>query len=331
MGVVLSGMGSDGSLGLRAIKERAGAVFAQDPGTAKFSAMPRNAVDTGMVDVIAPAEELAGRILAYHQHAPPQVTRSDQNLANKDQTGLEKIILLLRAQTGHDFSLYKKSTISRRIERRMALHQLVRLTDYVRYLRENPHEGDLLFKELLIGVTRFFRDAEVWEQLKTKVIPALLADRPAGGNLRAWVAGCSTGEEAYTLAIVLREAMAHAKPGAHYELQVFATDLDKEAIQKARTGMYPANIAADVSPARLERFFVKEDHGFRVGREIRDLVTFAPQNMVMDPPFTKLDLLSCRNLLIYLEADLQKKVLPLFHYSLNPGGILVLGTSETIG
>ena len=331
IGVILSGMGSDGTLGLRAIKEKAGAVFVQTPASAKFDSMPRSAIDAGLADMIAPAEELAGRIIAYLKHIPVSVIPAEMNLAETDQNGLEKVILLLRTQTGHDFSLYKKSTIYRRIERRMGLHQLSKIADYVRYLRENPHESELLFKELLIGVTSFFRDPAVWEQLKTEVIPALLASRPAGGVLRAWVTGCSTGEEAYSLAMIFREALEQVKPPAQYSMHIFATDLDKESIDKARTGTYPANIAADVTEARLHRFFVQEEHGYRVGKEIREMVVFAPQNLVMDPPFTKLDLLTCRNLLIYLETALQKKLLPLFHYSLKPGGILLLGSSETVG
>jgi two-component system CheB/CheR fusion protein len=334
IGVILSGMGSDGTLGLRAIKEKAGAVFVQTPDSAKFDGMPRSAIDAGLADVVAPAEELAGKIIAYLHHVPLLVARPDLpnlDLADTEQSGLEKVVLLLRTQTGHDFSSYKKSTIYRRIERRMGLHQLSRIADYVRYLRENSEETDLLFKELLIGVTSFFRDPAVWNELKTLAIPALLSARPNGGILRAWSVGCSTGEEAYSLAIVFREALEQVKPAARYSLQVFATDLDKDAIDKARTGLYPANIAADVAEERLLRFFVQEERGYRVSKEIRQMVIFAPQNLIMDPPFTKLDLLTCRNLLIYLEADLQKKLLPLFHYSLNPGGILLLGSSETIG
>ena len=356
IGVILSGMGSDGTLGLRAIKEVAGAVFVQSPASAKFDGMPRSAIGTGLADRVAAAEDLAGQIVAYLRHVPlftarpdampdtmrdtmrdtmPEGTRPDAELPDTEQSGLEKVVLLLRAHTGHDFSLYKKSTLYRRIERRMGLHQLVKIADYVRYLRENTQEGELLFKELLIGVTNFFRDAPVWEQLGTEVLPALLAARPAGAVLRAWVPACSTGEEAYTLAMVFREAVEQAqqRPGkaANWSLQVFATDLDKDAIDKARNGAYPANIAADVTEARLNRFFVPDARGWRVGKEIREMVIFAPQNLVVDPPFTKLDLLSCRNLLIYLEADLQKKLLPLFHYSLNPGGVLVLGSAETTG
>ncbi len=334
IGVILSGMGSDGTLGLRAIKEKAGVVFVQTPDSAKFDGMPRSAIDAGLADVVAPAEELAAKIITYLQHIPLLVARPclpNLDLADTEQSGLEKVVLLLRTQTGHDFSLYKKSTIYRRIERRMGLHQLARIADYVRYLRENPQETDLLFKELLIGVTSFFRDQAVWEKLKTLGIPALLASRPNGGILRAWSPGCSTGEEAYSLAIVFREALEQVKPVASYSLQVFATDLDKDAIDKARAGVYPANIAADISEARMLRFFVKEERGYRVSNEIRQMVIFAPQSLIIDPPFTKLDLLTCRNLLIYLDADLQKKLLPLFHYSLNPGGILLLGSSETIG
>lgn len=327
IGVILSGMGSDGTLGLRAIKEKAGAVFVQTPASAKFDGMPRSAIEAGLADVVAAAEELPERIITYLQHLPAP----DPMQTGTDPSGLDKVLLLLRTHTGHDFSLYKKSTLYRRIERRMGLHRLPRIADYVRYLRDNPHETELLFKELLIGVTRFFRDPAVWEQLQTEVIPALLAAHPGGGTLRAWTPGCSTGEEAYSLAIVFREALQQLEPAAHYALQIFATDLDHDAIDKARAGVYPANIAADVAEDRLRRFFVQEERGYRVASEIREMVTFAPHNLVMDPPFTKLDLLTCRNLLIYLEAELQKRLLPLFHYSLNPGGILMLGSSETIG
>lgn len=331
IGVILSGMGSDGTLGLRSIKENAGAAFVQAPASAKFDGMPRSAVEAGLADVVAPAEELPARIQAYMLHIPLLAIRPQRVLEDKDLSGLEKVVLILRAQTGHDFSLYKKSTIYRRIERRMGLHQLPRIVDYVRYLRENPHEAGLLFKELLIGVTSFFRDPGAWLQLRDDVIPELLATHPNGGVLRAWVPACSTGEEAYSLAIAFREALEAAKPAVRYSLQIFATDLDQDAIDKARTGAYPANIAADVSDERLQRYFVQEERGYKLGKDIREMVIFAPQNLVMDPPFTKLDLLCCRNLLIYLDADLQKKLLPLFHYSLSPGGFLMLGSSETIG
>ena len=330
IGVILSGMGSDGTLGLRAIKEKAGVVFIQEPASAKFDGMPRSAIDAGLADIIAPAEELPGRIIAYLKHAP-LIARSGRDPEDKAQSALEKVFILLRTQTGQDFSLYKKSTVYRRIERRMSLHQIDRIAAYVRLLQENPQETELLFKELLIGVTSFFRDPAAWERLRKEIMPALLAHRPTGGTIRAWTPGCSTGEEAYSLAIVFKEALQQAKPAGSVSLQVFATDLDRDAIEKARAGVYPANITADVSQERLRRFFIQEERGYLVGKEIREMAVFASQNVIMDPPFTKLDILVCRNLLIYLTPELQKKLIPLFHYSLNPGGVLFLGSAETIG
>jgi len=329
IGVILSGMGSDGTMGLRAIKEKAGLALAQEPASAKFDSMPRSAIEAGLADLVAPAEELAGKIIEYLRHALT-IAKIDRPLEEKDQSALEKVLILLRARTGHDFSLYKKNTIYRRIERRMGIHQIDRIAVYVRYLQENSQEVELLFKELLIGVTSFFRDPAAWEQLREEAFSELLADRQAGGSLRAWSAGCSTGEEAYSLAIAFKEALEKCKPEGNFKLQIFATDLDRDAIDKARQGLYPANIAADLSDERLQRFFVKEESGYRVGKEIREMVTFATQNLIMDPPFTKLDILICRNLLIYLTPELQNKLLPLFHYSLNPGGILFLGSAEAI-
>jgi len=330
IGVILSGMGSDGTLGLRAIKEKAGVALAQEPATAKFDGMPRSAIDAGLADIVAPADELPGKIITYLQRTPLMAS-PEIALEDKTQSAMDKVVILLRARTGHDFSLYKRNTIYRRIERRMGIHQIAKIADYVRYLQENSQEQDLLFKELLIGVTSFFRDPAAWKHLGEQALPALLADRSSGQALRAWVPGCSTGEEAYSLAIVFKEAMEQVKPKESYALQVFATDLDRDAIDKARQGVFPDNIAASVSPERLSRFFSKEGHGYRVRTEIRETVIFAPQNLLMDPPFTKLDILSCRNLLIYLTPEMQKKLLPLFHYSLNPGGILFLGNAETIG
>lgn len=333
IGIILSGMGSDGALGVREIKEQGGLILVQDPSSAKFNGMPRSALETGVVDIVAVAPELPQRIVDYLQHAPISrialASAEVETLAQK--SGLDKVCILLRARTGHDFTLYKKNTLYRRIERRMAIHQLDRIADYVRYLRETPQEVDMLFKELLIGVTSFFRDPAAWQVLGDHALPELFAAHPAGAALRAWVVGCSTGEEAYTLAMLFREALDRHKTSARYSLQIFATDLDPDAIVKARQAHYPANIAADVSAERLARFFVEEADGYRVGKEIREIVVFAAQNVISDPPFTKLDILTCRNLLIYLGADLQKRVLPLFHYSLNPGGVLMLGSSETVG
>lgn len=328
--VVLSGLGSDGTLGLRAIKENAGATFVQAPASAKFDGMPRSAIDAGLADVVDSAEHLPGKILAYRaQNAGG--ARDDFFLEQKAAFALDKIFGLLKSQTANDFSLYKKSTIYRRIERRMGLHQIGDISVYVRYLRENLREVDLLFRELLIGVTSFFRDGAVWEALKSEVLPPLIDARPTGSMLRAWVPACSTGEEAYSLAIAFKETVERLPAGKSCSLQIFATDLDRQAIDKARAGIYPANIVADVSPERLRRFFVPDERGFRVTKDIREMVVFAPQNMIMDPPFTKIDLLSCRNLLIYLSTDLQKKLIPLFHYALNPGGALLLGSAETVG
>ena len=329
IGVILSGMGSDGTLGLRDIKEKAGLALAQEPASAKFDSMPRNVIDAGLADIVAPVADLPGKILAYLQHTP-SATKPAAALEDKLQSALEKILILLRTRTGHDFSQYKRNTIYRRIERRMGIHQIDKISTYVRYLQENSQELDLLFKELLIGVTSFFRDSLAWKQLREETLPALLASCPPG-LLRAWVAGCSTGEEAYSLAMVFKEAAERLKPKKIFKLQIFATDLDRDAIDKARQGIFPENISADVSPRQLNRFFAKEEHGYRVRPEIREMVIFSPHSLIMDPPFTKLDFLSCRNLLIYLTPEMQKKLFPLFHYSLNPGGILFLGSAETIG
>jgi len=330
IGVILSGMGSDGTLGLSAIKEKAGLVAVQEPTTAGFDSMPRSAINAGLADIVAPAEELPGKIIEYIRHAVPHAVASAQG-TGVQKGSLDRVFILLRARTGHDFSQYKKSTVYRRVERRMGLHQLEKIPDYARYLGENSQEIDLLFKELLIGVTNFFRDPSSWTYLQKEALPTLLASCPNGKVLRAWVVGCSTGEEAYSLAIAFREVVERVQPESHITLQIFATDLDTDAIDKARQGYYPANIAADVSAERLARFFVEEVDGYRVSKDIREMVVFAPQNVIMDPPFTKLDMLLCRNLLIYLGPELQKKLLPLFHYCLNPGGILFLGSSETIG
>jgi len=329
IGVILSGMGTDGTLGLSAIKERGGVGFVQEPTTAKFESMPISAIEAGLADVIAPAEELPQKIFAYLQHKPSLET-SEPALTDKTQTSLEKVMILLRSKTGHDFSLYKKTTIHRRLERRMGIHQLDNMATYVRFLQENPQELELLYKELLIGVTNFFRDPEVWEQLQSEAIAELLTNS-VNQSLRAWVPGCATGEEAYTLAIVFKEMMERVKSAQDVTLQIFATDLSQEAIGKAREAIYPVNISADVSPGLLSKYFVQAENGFQVAKPIREMVIFAQQNIIMDPPFTKLDILSCRNLLIYMTPELQRKVIPLLHYSLNPGGFLLLGSAESVG
>jgi two-component system CheB/CheR fusion protein len=330
IGVLLSGMGSDGTLGVRAIKEKGGLVLVQDPATAKFDSMPRSVIDAGLADLVAPADELPVKIVAWFRHST-LAARGEPGLATRDQSSLEKIVALLRTRTGRDFSPYKKQTLYRRVERRMGIHQIDKIVSYARYLQENPQELDLLSKELLIGVTEFFRDPAAWDLLRDKAIPSLLEGLASGGALRAWSAGCSTGEEAYSLAIVFKEALERLKPRGRFTLQIFATDLQRDAIDRARQGLWPVNIAADVSPERLRRFFRQEENGYRVGKEIREMVTFATQNVITDPPFTKLDILVCRNLLIYLAPESQSRLISLFHYSLNPGGCLFLGSSESVG
>lgn len=328
--VILSGMGADGTKGVHAIKEDGGIAAAQDPSSSAFPSMPQSALNTGQVDIVAAASDLPARIIDYLRQGPTAAA-PDVVIDSQQQSGLEKVLMLLRAHNHQDFSHYKKSTLYRRIERRMEVHRIDRIASYVHFLRQNPQELDLLFREFLIGVTSFFRDPPVWDTLRDSALPPIFARSPAGRALRAWVAGCSTGEEAYSLAIAFREAQERNPSTGRFSLQIFATDLDDDAIDRARQGRYPASIAADVSAERLARFFIASKDGYQVCKDIREMVIFARQNMIQDPPFTKLDLLLCRNVLIYFGLELQRKLLPLFHYSLAPGGMLVLGTSESIG
>jgi len=329
IGVILSGMGSDGSTGIRAIKEKNGLVLVQDPTEAKYDSMPRNAIDAVLTDIVAPASELPLKLLDFLKYTPELI--SEMEIELKDQSALDKIIILLRTQTGNDFSLYKKNTVYRRIERRMGVHKIDKIAAYVTFLQTNPKEVDILFKELLIGVTNFFRDAAVWEKLEEVVMPQLIINQQEGALLRAWVPGCSTGEEAYSLAIVFKEAIEKINPHGGISLQIFATDLDNEAIETARKGLFSVDIKENVSPKRLQRFFSATDNGYRINNEIREMVVFAKHNIILHPPFTKLDILTCRNLLIYMDSELQKKILGLFYYSLNREGFLVLGSAETLG
>ncbi len=329
IGIVLSGMGSDGSLGLKAIKESGGIVLVQSPLTAKFDGMPSRALETVIADIVASPEELPIKLISFLKFIP--TIKTEFEIDSKNKSNLDKIVILLRDQSGHDFSLYKKNTLFRRIERRKGIHQIEKIQSYVRFLQENPKEVEILFKELLIGVTSFFRDPPLWETLIEKVLPVLIENMPDGGILRAWVPGCSTGEEAYSLAIAFKEAMNKVKNRKIVSMQIFATDLDNDAIELARKGFFPLGIANDISSERISRFFISEDTGYRVIVPIREMVVFAPQNVTKDPPFTKLDILSCRNMLIYMEPELQRKLIRLFNYSLNAGGIMVLGTAETLG
>ena len=330
IGIILSGMGTDGTLGLKAIKEKKGLVMVQDVSSAKYDGMPQSAINTGLADFVAPVNELPAKLQSYVNLSPDMI-REQPVLEKKDSSAMNKIFALLRAKTGNDFSLYKKSTVNRRVERRMNVHQISNINQYVRYISENSHEIDLLFKEILIGVTCFFREPASFEALKDKIKSRFLMSKKETDTIRVWVVGCSTGEEAYSIAIVFRECLDEPRIKGNFKIQIYATDIDKEAIDIARTGTYPANIAQDVSEERLQQFFIKEDGGFRIKSEIREMIVFAEQNVLTDPPFTRLDMLSCRNLLIYLSSETQKKLMPLFHYSLNPGGFLLLGSSESIG
>jgi len=329
--IVLTGTGSDGTQGVRAIKAEGGMVMAQNPESTEFDGMPRSAIATGLVDYELPPAEMPAQLIAYVAHAFGKPHQPAIAQTPKTEGALKKIFILLRAQTGHDFSQYKPSTIHRRIERRMAVHQIEAIDSYVRFLQQTPAEVEALFRDMLIGVTNFFRDPEAFHVLENEIIPRLFADKPAGGVIRVWSTGCSTGEEAYSLAILLQERIEVLKQS--YTVQLFATDIDSRAISAARAGLYPASIAADISAERLARFFtaVPDGSAYRVNKGLRDMLVFSEQDVIKDPPFSRLDLISCRNLLIYLGQELQKKLIPLFHYALKPGGFLLLGTSEGIG
>jgi two-component system CheB/CheR fusion protein len=320
--IILSGMASDGTAGLKAVKSEMGMVMVQDPISAKFDGMPTSAIKTGLADYILPPEEMPQQLIKYTSKKINGVLTS-KTLPE----AFNKIFILLRAQTGHDFSLYKQNTISRRVERRMSISQIDNLQNYSRLLQENPEEIKILFKELLIGVTSFFRDPESFEKLKEQLLD-LLKSKPDNSPIRVWVPGCSTGEEAYTLAIILSECIEETKK--NFNVQIFATDIDSNSIEKARIGSFHG-IVNDVSKKRLSRFFTSEGDHYFIRKEIREMLVFAEQSVIKDPPFTKLDLIICRNLLIYFNSELQKKIIPLFHYSLLPKGILFLGSSETIG
>ncbi len=329
--IVFSGTGSDGTLGVRAVKGEGGMVMAQDPDSTEHDGMPRSAIATGLVDYVLPPAEMPSQLVTYVSHAFGKKAARLSPPVPKAENAVKKLCLVLRDRTGHDFSQYKENTVVRRVERRMALHQIERAEDYLRYVEQQPGEIEALFRDLLIGVTSFFRDAEAFSALEARVLPRLFAGKAPGGVVRVWVCGCSTGEEAYSIAILLQEQVQALKQ--NFKVQVFATDIDRQAIEQARRGVFPASIAADIPPARLARFFAQEPDGsaYRIQKLIRDLVVFSEQDVIKDPPFSKLDLISCRNLLIYMDGNLQKKLIPLFHYALQSDGVLFLGTSESVG
>ena len=325
--VILSGSGSDGMRGVRAIKEFGGMVMVQSESTAKFDSMPRASISTGLVDFILPPDEMPGRLLSYAKH--PFVVKAERSeTVISDEDALTRIFAILRDKFKADFTYYKPSTVTRRIERRMSINRIDEIRDYVAFMQNYPGEAGTLFREFLIGVTRFFRDREVFELLKENWLPEIL-ERSAGKESRFWIAGCSTGEEAYTLAILAKEYMQQS--GINRDLKIFATDIDRDAVLFAANGIYPDSIAADVPQELLGKYFYRKQDSYQISRNIREMVVFAQHNLIKDPPFTNIDFISCRNLLIYLQPVLQRKVFEFFNFSLNSQGILLLGTSETIG
>src|SRR5216110_2368044 len=335
IGIVLSGTGSDGTAGLRAIKAAGGLTFAQTEESAKFDAMPRSAIRSGFVDLVLPPHEIARELRRIADHPyirrPLNDPEEIEKAAYRQADDLGRIFLSLKKQMGVDFSAYKESTLIRRIQRRMALHRIEKISQYARFLRDNKKEIQALFDDLLINVTRFFRDEALFRALKKRFLPALLKNKSKDRQpeFRAWVPGCASGEEVYSLAICILETLGSRL--SKMRIQIFGTDLSESVIEHARLGIYSSAIEKDVSSARLKRFFVKRDGTYQIHRNVRDICTFARQNICVDPPFSRLDLISCRNVLIYLSPELHKRCIPQFHYALNPGSYLILGPAESVG
>src|SRR5215471_11552204 len=325
--VILSGTGSDGTLGLRAIKENGGLTIAQQG--AEYDGMMRSAVGTGMVDFVLPLDEIPPKLLDYFQHLVEIDSRKGPDGVRQEAADhLAQICALLRLRTGHDFSGYKDKTVARRVQRRMQVLQIDEVPDFIDRLRKEPQELDALLQDLLIGVTNFFRDPAAFEALEREVIPKLFEGKGPEDTVRVWVPGCATGEEAYSIAILLREHGPKTQMGP--KLQIFASDIDEQSLHFARMGRFPSTIASDVPSKRLERYFVREDGTYRIASDLREICLFSAHNLLRDAPFSKLDLISCRNLLIYLTPELQNRLIPLFHYALNDSGYLFLGTSENV-
>lgn len=325
--VILSGGGTDGSVGIKAAKESNSLVLVQDPREAEYDGMPRSAIDTGLVDLVLPVREIAQRLTDFTRNKG-KIVQLTGTLHDGEATLLHHILNQVRLITGHDFSQYKLPTLLRRVGRRLTVHRLDSLNAYLDFLKSQPVEAWALLKDLLIGVTTFFRDQEAFDALKVHVIPRLFEGRQTGDQVRVWVPACATGEEAYSIAMLLVEQLSHVKdPPA---IQVYATDLDEDALALAREGCYPTAIEADVSEERLSRFFTLEKDQYRVIKDLRERVIFAPHSILRDPPFSRMDLISCRNLLIYLQREVQLQVFQIFHYALRPGGYLFLGSAETV-
>jgi two-component system CheB/CheR fusion protein len=329
IGVILSGTGSDGTLGIRAIKEHGGMVIAQDDRSAKFDGMPRSSISTGMVDYILTPGEMPEALLNYVKHPFIQKTDNIENQISREEDHLSKIIMIIRDHTGIDFSNYKESTVIRRLEKRISINRYDNIEDYVDFLAKNKREINILYRELLIGVTRFFRDQEAFKQLQEKVLPDLVSRGREHQPLRIWSIGCSTGEEAYSLAMMLQAYMENNN--VNREVKLFATDIDKDSIEYAGVGIYPESIVSDVSPDYLGKYFTKREEGYQISEKIRRMVIFAPHNILRDPPFSKMDLIVCRNMLIYLNNEVQQKILSMLYFSLNKDGYLFLGSSESVG
>jgi two-component system CheB/CheR fusion protein len=325
--IILSGGGTDGSVGIKDIKELGGMIMVQHPSDAEYDSMPRAAINTGLADVVLPVSQLAEKLVDYLQHRP-QLPHDPGQLTEEEADVLQRILAQVHARTGQDFNQYKLSTILRRVERRMQLNGLPTLEGYLNFLRRNPTEAQSMFNDILIGVTNFFRDHDSWLALEQQAIPALFEMKSEGEQIRIWSIGCATGEEAYGLAMLLFEE--GSKLDIRPRFQIFASDLDESSIARAREGIYPAAIEADVSPERLERFFIREGDYYRVKQELRDVVLFTNHNVLRDPPFSRQDLIACRNVLIYLQREVQEQVFDIFHYALNPGGYLFLGSSESV-
>lgn len=324
IGIILSGTMHDGAMGIKDIKEYGGLVIVQAPETAQHNGMPQSAIDTGMVDFILTIEEMPDVILKYIAH--PYV-HGQTSVENQDD--LNQVLEVIKTRFRHDFRCYKRNTLIRRTERRMGLRHIESMSEYVEFLKNDSLEAEALLKDLLIGVTGFFREEQVWEKVRKEILIQMIRDLDQDTSLRVWIPGCSTGEEAYTITILLHDCFE--KANKHFNAQIFATDIDGESIATARLGVYPETIAANVPPEYLKKYFSNEDRKYHITRRIRESVIFAEQNLVCDPPFSDLDLISCRNLLIYLNSDVQKKVVDLFHFSLREKGCLILGNSETIG
>jgi two-component system CheB/CheR fusion protein len=327
IGVILSGTATDGTVGLEAIKAAGGITFAQDEKSAQYTGMPHSAAASGCIDFILPPADIARELVKLSRQ--PILAKAATTGVAGSVNQFEKVFQLLRKGTGLDFTSYKRTTIRRRIARRMTLHRFTAIENYIAFLQKTPAEVDALSQDLLIKVTTFFRDAEAFDALRKKIFPALLKHKKRDDTVRIWIPGCSTGEEVYSIGITLIETVAETAPGLH--CQIFATDISEAAVDRARSGFYTDNIRQDISPERLKKYFTKTAEGYRIGKAVRDICIFARQDLTKDPPFSKLDLISCRNVLIYMGSDLQKRIIPIFHYALRPGGYLMLGSAESTG